>query len=75
MIYRLKAAWSAFRDPALVGEALGMRHTLFNLHPGSNEFALLYAETSSLLGRVFPKVKALSFLDRQRIRDMLDQSW
>ena len=67
MIYRLKAAWSAFRDPALVGEALGMRVSLTELHPGSNEFALLYAETSAL-GRVWPRVLMLSYGQRQRIR-------
>lgn len=69
MLYRLKAAWSAFRDPALVGEARGMRQTLVDLHPGSNEFALLYAE--AMHGRVFPLVKAVPYSHRERIRNML----
>ncbi len=74
MIYRLKAAWRAFRDPRLIGEALGMRNTLIELHPGSNEFALLHAEVTGS-GVVWPMVKMLSFRDRERIRDMLGRSW
>lgn len=72
MIYRLKAAFSAFCDPALVGEALGMRQTLSELHPGSNEFALLYSEPAG--PRIYPKVQMLSYRDRERIRDTLGRS-
>lgn len=65
---RLKAAWAAFRDPSLVGEARGMRNSLDHLWK-RGEFALLEAEI--VQGHLFPIVKMVCYEQRQAIRRYL----
>ncbi len=69
MIYRIRAAWEAFCDPYLVGEAKSWRRTLDNLHPNSGEFALLSAEIYQ--GMAVPKIEMLTYKLREDIRRYL----
>lgn len=63
---RILAAAAAFKDPALVGEARGMRKSLHHLWI-RNEFALLYGE---ILGtRLAPRVEMLPTKYVSMIRD------
>lgn len=65
---RIRAAWAAFKDPALVGEARGMRQSLHHLWL-RNEFALLYGE---ILGtRLAPRIEMLPPKYVQMIRQGL----
>lgn len=70
ILQRLRAAFEAFRDPALVGEARGMRRTLEQLGD-RNEFALLSAELIRKRGIFVPLVHMIPYEQRQAIRNYL----
>jgi hypothetical protein len=65
---KIKAAYEAFKDPWLVGEAKSMRETVMGL--AGNEFALLFSVFAPN-NRLIPKVLKVTYEERQRIRKLL----
>lgn len=65
---RLKAAWYAFWDPALVWEGLGIRTTVEVLHE-RGEVSLITGEWYD--GHVMPRITVLGYRGQEWIRRMV----